>query len=96
MSRRLSRATKLLTFKQEEEEEEEEELLYVLEAEPWQVGVYTAGGHYIPHHDDLDGREKDAVSPKGQISRTKVCSCDAYRPRKFALLYCPCRGLGRQ
>ena len=25
-----------------------------IEAEPWQVGLYGSGGHYLPHHDTFD------------------------------------------
>ena len=65
MSRRLAKATKLVTFRQEELEEEESE--YVVEAEPWQVGVYTPGGHFIAHNDDFDHPDKVAVTSDGEI-----------------------------
>ena len=43
---RLGRATKLKTYR--EELLEDHEPLYFLEAEAWQVGVYSPGGHYLP------------------------------------------------
>ena len=43
---RLGRATKLKTYR--EKLLEDHEPLYFLEAEAWQVGVYSPGGHYLP------------------------------------------------
>ena len=64
MSRRLAKATNLLTFRQENLQEDEP--YYVVEAEPWQVGVYTPGGHFIPHNDDSDQPNSMAVTPTGE------------------------------
>ena len=65
MSRRLAKATKLVTFRQEELGEDESE--YVVEAEPWQVGVYTPGGHFIPHNDDFDPPFKISATSDGEL-----------------------------
>ena len=64
MSRRLGLATKLLTFRQRPLEQHE--LLHFVEAEAWQVGVYSPGGHYLPHFDDFDILDPQSYSPYGE------------------------------
>ena len=48
MSKRISKATKLVAHK------ENLQNYSYLAAEPWQIGVYSPGGYYVPHHDDFD------------------------------------------
>ena len=67
MSSRLGRATKLKVRREQEVEDEED--MFPMEAEAWLVGVYTAGGHVIPHHDDFDNYDTYSVSPQGETSR---------------------------
>ena len=69
MSSRLGRATKLKVRREQEVEEEEE--LFPMEAEAWQVGVYTTGGHYALHHDDSEKHDRFAVSPQGEAIITQ-------------------------
>ena len=64
MSSRLGRATKLKVRREQEVEEEED--MFPMEAEAWQVGVYTTGGHCVPHNDDFDHHDRFAVSPHGE------------------------------
>ena len=64
MSRRLGRATKLVTFRQRALGEHE--LQHFVEAEAWQVGVYSPGGHYLPHFDDFDILDPQSYSPDGE------------------------------
>ena len=64
MSRRLGRATKLVTFRQRALQEHE--LQHFVEAEAWQVGVYSPGGHYLPHFDDFDILDPQSYSPDGE------------------------------
>ena len=67
MSSRLGRATKLKVRR--EQEVEDEENMFPMEAEAWQVGVYTTGGHYVLHTDDHDNYDRYAVSPQGETIR---------------------------
>ena len=64
MSARLGRATKLLTFRQRPLEQHQ--LRHFVEAEAWQVGVYSPGGHYLPHFDDFDILDPQSYSPDGE------------------------------
>ena len=67
MSSRLGRATKLKVRREQELGEEED--MFPMEAEAWQVGVYTTGGHYIPHNDDFELQDKYSISPHGESFR---------------------------
>ena len=64
MSKRLGRATRLVTFRQRALQDHE--LLHFVEAEAWQVGVYSPGGHYLPHFDDFDILDPQSYSPDGE------------------------------
>ena len=37
----------------------------LVEAEAWQVGVYTPGGHYLPHYDAFEILDPQAHTPEG-------------------------------
>ena len=67
MSSRLGRATKLKVRREQELGEEED--MFPMEAEAWQVGVYTTGGHYMPHNDDTENYDSWSVSPQGEAIR---------------------------
>ena len=64
MSSRLAKATKLKVRREQELGEEED--MFPMEAEAWLVGVYTTGGHCIPHNDDFDNLDRFSVSPQGE------------------------------
>ena len=67
MSSRLGKATRLKVRREQELGEEED--MFPMEAEAWQVGVYTTGGHYVPHNDDFDKYDRFSVSPQGKVIR---------------------------
>ena len=69
MSRRLGRATRLLTFRQRALDHHQPR--HFVEAEAWQVGVYSPGGHYLPHFDDFDILDPQSYSPDGEIIGVK-------------------------
>ena len=47
-------------------------------AEPWQVGVYTPGGHYLPHYDDFDLPDHQSVTPEGLWVGNRIATSMAY------------------
>ena len=67
MSSRLGKATKLKVRR--EQKVEDEENMFPMESEAWQVGVYTTGGHYMPHNDDTENYDSWSVSPQGEAIR---------------------------
>ena len=67
MSSRLGKATKLKVRR--EQKVEDEDNMFPMEAEAWLVGVYIAGGHVIPHHDDADIYDRYSFSPQGEAIR---------------------------
>ena len=58
MSKRISAATGL-----EANRQVLKGVSYFEQAEPWQVGVYSPGGHYLPHYDAFDEHDDQAWTP---------------------------------
>ena len=47
-------------------------------AEPWQIGVYSPGGHYLPHHDDFDVLDPQAYTKAGTWVGNRAATAMAY------------------
>ena len=44
----------------------------------WQVGVYAPGGHYLPHYDDFDVLDPQAVTGAGVWVGNRLATAMAY------------------
>ena len=51
---------------------------YYETAEPWQIGVYSPGGHYLPHHDDFDVLDPQAFTKTGTWVGNRAATAMAY------------------
>ena len=49
-------------------------------AEPWQVGVYSPGGHYLPHYDAFDDDDdmSRARTPEGVWVGNRIATAMVY------------------
>ena len=64
LSKKISKITKLKTFRPPEQMVPGARWAFV-EAEPWQVGLYGPGGHYLPHWDAFDILDPQSIGPGG-------------------------------
>ena len=76
MSKRVSAATGLVAHRPRLLAPGES--LYYDTAEPWQVGVYSPGGHYLPHHDDFDLLDPQAHTRDGTWVGNRAATAMAY------------------
>ena len=76
MSRRISAATGLVAHSPLTPSSTESR--YYDTAEPWQVGVYSPGGHYLPHHDDFDVLDPQAYTKTGTWVGNRAATAMAY------------------
>ena len=49
-----------------------------LTRDTWQVGVYAPGGHYLPHYDDFDVLDPQAVTGAGVWVGNRLATAMAY------------------
>ena len=73
MSKRISKATKLIANKENLDDQS-----YFEAAEPWQVGVYSPGGHYLPHYDDFEILDPQSYTRDGTWVGNRIATAMAY------------------
>jgi len=49
-----------------------------IEAEAWQIGVYSPGGHYLPHHDAFDILDPQSRTPEGLWVGNRIATVITY------------------
>ena len=76
MSRRISAATGLVAHRPLTASSAKSR--YYETAEPWQIGVYSPGGHYLPHHDDFDVLDPQAFTKTGTWVGNRAATAMAY------------------
>ena len=64
LSKKTSKITKLDTYRPAKDMAPGIKWAFV-EAEPWQMGLYGPGGHYLPHLDSFEILDPQSIGPDG-------------------------------
>ena len=50
----------------------------IVEAEPFQIGLYSPGGHYLPHNDAFDVLDPQSRTPEGLWVGNRIATMITY------------------